>query len=129
MMQVTRTLNERISGYCQVTLETMAYAGTGDVLKVQKMLSIVGEHVEIEEGEEWKVGPIQTHAHRGRRCILIHWKITIGNFAHHHRTLLVLIKKCGCAQIAGSGSDRRNLRSGPWDIYFEWLHMFTGYTC
>ncbi len=54
-MQVTKTLNERISGYCQVTLETMAYAGTGDVLKVQKMLSIVGEHTEVEDGEEWKV--------------------------------------------------------------------------
>ena len=52
---MTKTLNERISGYCQVTLETMAYAGTGDVLKVQKMLSIVGEHVDLEEGEEWKV--------------------------------------------------------------------------
>ena len=60
-LQVTKTLNERISGYCQVTLETMAYAGTGDVLKVQKMLSIVGEHVDLEEGEEWKV------------CLLFHF--------------------------------------------------------
>jgi len=64
-MQVTKTLNERISGYCQVTLETMAYAGTGDVLKVQKMLSIVGEHVEVEEGEEWKVPPPLVSASAG----------------------------------------------------------------
>lgn len=38
-----------------MTLETMAYAGTGDVLKIQKMLSIVGEHIDVEEGEGWKV--------------------------------------------------------------------------
>lgn len=54
-MQVTKTLNERITRYCQVTLETMAYAGTGDVLKVQQMLSIAGEHIEVEDGEAWKV--------------------------------------------------------------------------
>lgn len=53
-LQVVKTLSERISGYCEVTLETMAYAGTGDVLMVQKMLSIVGEHIEVEEGESWK---------------------------------------------------------------------------
>ena len=47
-------MSERISGYCEVTLESMAYAGTGDVLMVQKMLSIVGEHIEVEEGESWK---------------------------------------------------------------------------
>lgn len=54
-MQVVKTLNERISKYCEVTLETMAYAGTGDVLMVQKMLSIVGEHIEVEDTEKWKV--------------------------------------------------------------------------
>ena len=56
---MTKTLNERITKYCQVTLETMAYAGTGDVLKVQQMLSILGEHIEVEDGEAWKVGPIE----------------------------------------------------------------------
>lgn len=61
-MQVVKTLNERISGYCQVTLETMAYSGTGDVLKIQKMLAIVGEHIEVEEGESWKV------AHQSLKC-------------------------------------------------------------
>ena len=33
----------------------MAYAGTGDVLKIQQMLAIAGEHIEVEEGEAWKV--------------------------------------------------------------------------
>ena len=56
---MTKTLNERITKYCQVTLETMAYAGTGDVLKVQEMLSILGEHIEVEDGEAWKVRPVE----------------------------------------------------------------------
>ena len=33
-MEVAKTLNEKISKYCLVTLETCAYAGTGNVLKV-----------------------------------------------------------------------------------------------
>lgn len=54
-LQVTKTLNERITKYCQVTLESMAYAGTGDVLKLQQLLALLGEHEEVEEGESWKV--------------------------------------------------------------------------
>ena len=67
---MTKTLNERITKYCQVTLETMAYAGTGDVLKVQQMLSILGEHIEVEDGEAWKVGPSDkcTISPWGPRC-------------------------------------------------------------
>lgn len=60
-MQVTKTLNERITQYCQITLETMAYAGTGDVLKIQQMLAIAGEHIEVEEGEAWKVASWPLH--------------------------------------------------------------------
>lgn len=33
-MEVAKTLNEKISKYCLVTIETCAYAGTGNVLKV-----------------------------------------------------------------------------------------------
>ena len=33
--QVSKTLHEHISKFCQVTLESLAYAGTGDVLKVR----------------------------------------------------------------------------------------------
>lgn len=33
-MEVAKTLNEKISKYCLVTVETCAYAGTGNVLKV-----------------------------------------------------------------------------------------------
>ena len=51
---MTKTLNERITRYCQVTLESMAYAGTGDVLKLQQLLALLGEHTEVEEGEAWK---------------------------------------------------------------------------
>ena len=33
-MEVAKTLNEKVSKYCLVTIETCAYAGTGNVLKV-----------------------------------------------------------------------------------------------
>lgn len=53
-LEVTKTLNERISKFCEVTLETLAYAGTGNVLKVQQLLSLCGEHIEAEEDAAWK---------------------------------------------------------------------------
>jgi hypothetical protein len=33
-MEVAKTLHEKISKFCQVTLDSCAYAGTGNVLKV-----------------------------------------------------------------------------------------------
>jgi hypothetical protein len=38
-MEVAKTLNEKISKYCLVTIETCAYAGTGNVLKVALLFS------------------------------------------------------------------------------------------
>ncbi|KAK9842343.1 hypothetical protein WJX81_007723 [Elliptochloris bilobata] len=58
-LEVSRTLTERISAYAGVVLETVAYAGTGDVLKVQRLLALCGEHVEVDEASAWKV------AHQG----------------------------------------------------------------
>ena len=55
-LQVARTLNERISKYTVVTLDSCAYAGTSDVLKVQQLLAQAGEHLEVEEGGAWRVG-------------------------------------------------------------------------
>lgn len=54
-VQVAKTVNERISKYAQVTLESCAYAGTGNVLKVQQLLALAGEHIELTEEESWKV--------------------------------------------------------------------------
>lgn len=56
-MQVAKTVDEHISAYAQVTLETVAYANSGDVLKVQALLSLAGEHIEVEEDTQWKVCP------------------------------------------------------------------------
>jgi 26S proteasome regulatory subunit N1 len=50
IIETTKTLNTKIAGYCQLTVETCAYAGTGNVLKVQQLLKICGEH--LEEGKE-----------------------------------------------------------------------------
>ena len=42
---MAKTLADPISKFCQVTLESLAYAGTGDVLKVQSLLALCGEHL------------------------------------------------------------------------------------
>ena len=57
-LEVARSVHERIARVAAVMLDTCAYAGTGNVLKVQEMLSICGETIDAEEGAEWKVrGP------------------------------------------------------------------------
>lgn len=45
-IEVARTLNDKISQYCQVTLFSLAYAGSGNVLKIQQLLAMCGEHLE-----------------------------------------------------------------------------------
>lgn len=55
-MQVAKTFSERISQFAQVVVESLAFAGTGDVLRVQQLLSIAGDHIELEEDTTWKVG-------------------------------------------------------------------------
>lgn len=54
-LEVARSVHERIARVASVMLDTCAYAGTGNVLKVQEMLSICGETIDAEEGAEWKV--------------------------------------------------------------------------
>jgi 26S proteasome regulatory subunit N1 len=44
-----------VSKYAQVVLDGCAYAGTGNVLKVQELLALCGEHIETEEATAWKV--------------------------------------------------------------------------
>jgi len=53
-VEIAKTLSERISKFCQVTLDSCAYAGTGNVLKVQELLAMCGEHIETEESTAWK---------------------------------------------------------------------------
>eukprot|EP00741_Cyanophora_paradoxa_P013578 tig00020703_g13111.t1 len=45
-LEACKALNPKIAQYCAITVESCAYAGTGNVLKVQKFLSICGEHPE-----------------------------------------------------------------------------------
>lgn len=58
-MEAVRTIEHPIGKYALVTLNSFAYAGTGDVLKVQELLHICAEHPDAEkdvakekEGEE-----------------------------------------------------------------------------
>ena len=45
MMEALRTIEHKISKYALLTLETCAYAGSGNVLKVQEMLHQCAEHL------------------------------------------------------------------------------------
>ncbi|XP_077235192.1 26S proteasome non-ATPase regulatory subunit 2 homolog A-like isoform X2 [Tasmannia lanceolata] len=47
--EVSKTFHEKIRKYCDLTLLSLAYAGTGDVLKVQKLLGYCAQH--LEKGE------------------------------------------------------------------------------
>merc|ERR1712228_284938 len=47
-MEVFDELNPKFAKTCKVCLECLAYAGTGNVLKIQKMLGILGEHFDDE---------------------------------------------------------------------------------
>jgi 26S proteasome regulatory subunit N1 len=51
-VEASKTLNAKIAQYTELTIATLAYTGTGNVLKVQELLRICGEH--IEEGKENK---------------------------------------------------------------------------
>lgn len=53
-VEIAKTLDPRISKHCQVVLESLAYAGTGNVLKVQELLGMCGEHIEADEAAPWK---------------------------------------------------------------------------
>ncbi|KAJ0250915.1 26S proteasome non-ATPase regulatory subunit 2 A [Hirschfeldia incana] len=43
--EASKTMCEKIRKYCDTTLLSCAYAGTGDVLKVQELLAQCGEHL------------------------------------------------------------------------------------
>ncbi|EOA18379.1 hypothetical protein CARUB_v10006910mg [Capsella rubella] len=47
--EVSKTFNEKIRKYCDMTLLSCAYAGTGNVLKVQDLLAQCGEHLEKDD--------------------------------------------------------------------------------
>lgn len=63
-LQVARTLPEQISQYAQVVLQTLAYAGTGDVLQIQSLLAMCGEHTEVDESAAWKARRLRIHLTR-----------------------------------------------------------------
>jgi len=51
-LELAKAVPGPVGTYCTLTLETCAYAGTGNVLKVQKLLSLAGEHASKDEEEE-----------------------------------------------------------------------------
>eukprot|EP00898_Chlorokybus_atmophyticus_P005084 jgi/Chlat1/5577/Chrsp369S05360 len=51
-VEVAKTLHDCISKHCQIVLETCAYANSGNVLKVQKLLGICGDHLEGDSSHQ-----------------------------------------------------------------------------
>lgn len=45
MLEIVRTVEHRMGKYAEITVETCAYAGTGNVLKIQQMLHTCAEHL------------------------------------------------------------------------------------
>lgn len=45
-VQIVKTIEHRMGRYTQVVLDTCAYAGTGNVLKVQELLHLCAEHLD-----------------------------------------------------------------------------------
>ncbi|XP_022988683.1 26S proteasome non-ATPase regulatory subunit 2 homolog A-like [Cucurbita maxima] len=50
--EVSKTFNEKIRKYCDMTLLSCAYAGTGNVLKVQNLLGHCSQHLEKGESHQ-----------------------------------------------------------------------------
>jgi 26S proteasome regulatory subunit N1 len=46
MLEAAKTIDHKMSKYLAITLETCAYAGSGNVLKVQQLLRTCAEHIE-----------------------------------------------------------------------------------
>jgi len=44
MLEIVRTVEHRMGKYAEITVETCAYAGTGNVLKIQQMLHTNADH-------------------------------------------------------------------------------------
>jgi hypothetical protein len=78
VLQVAKTLPEQISQYAQVVLQTLAYAGTGDVLQIQSLLAMCGEHTEVDENAAWKVsiGPCLVRAGAAVQLSVAHLEAT-----------------------------------------------------
>lgn len=56
MLEAIRTIEHKISKFAVIVLETCAYAGSGNVLKVQEMLQQCAEH--LEEGAEHQMAAV-----------------------------------------------------------------------
>lgn len=49
VLETTKTLHPSISKFAEMTVLTCAFAGTGNVLKVQQLLKVCGEHIKDEK--------------------------------------------------------------------------------
>merc|ERR1719502_240732 len=51
-LELAKVLEGTVGQYCTLTLETCAYAGSGNVLKVQRLMALCGEHLAKDDDDE-----------------------------------------------------------------------------
>jgi len=51
-LETLKTIQGEAGNYAYLTVETCAYAGTANVLKIQKLLSVCGEHLEKDNSHQ-----------------------------------------------------------------------------
>eukprot|EP00962_Isochrysis_galbana_P049608 scaffold21099_cov85-Isochrysis_galbana.AAC.2 len=51
-LELAKAVPGQVGAYCTLTLETCAYTGTGNVLKVQRLLGLAGEHLQKDDDDE-----------------------------------------------------------------------------
>jgi len=56
ILESLKAIPEPLQSFASILVDICAYAGTGNVLKIQQMLSICSEHIEVDAKEESKDG-------------------------------------------------------------------------
>lgn len=51
-LETLKTIKGPFAQYCSLTVETCAYAATGNVLKIQKLLDVCGDHLEKNDSHQ-----------------------------------------------------------------------------
>ena len=60
MLTALETVSHKMGKYAAVTVESCAYAGTGNVLKIQELLHMCAEHLQ-ENAEHQAAAVLATH--------------------------------------------------------------------
>lgn len=51
-LEMIKSIKHPISGYLATTIQTCAYAGTANVLQIQKLIQLASQHIKVEDDDE-----------------------------------------------------------------------------